>query len=286
MHRTFHTPETIELHVQLGSGELATSAVGTTETSVEVTGPRAQEFAVEQRGRAISVVAPKGGFGSLWGSGERHVVTVVLPTGSDLSTKVGSADVRASGSYGTVSLITGSGDVELEHAEGDVLVRSGSGDVRSHEVLGALRLKSGSGDVDLADVHGEIGISTGSGDIVIGRARSAATVKSGSGDTEIAVADGDVVLGTASGRLTVGSVRSGRVSANNASGDIRIGVPPGVPVWTDISSVTGRVFSTLASVGEPTQGQDHLEVRATTVSGDVHLQQAADTHHRSNGDPS
>ena len=154
-----------------------------------------------------------------------------------------------------------------------MLVQSGSGDIRSHAVRGDMRIKSGSGDVELGEVYGELGISTGSGDIAIGRAHGKASVKSGSGDTEIAEADGDVVLGTASGRLTVGRARVGTITANNVSGDVRIGVPAGTPVWTDISSVTGRVKSNLQSVGAPRDGQEHLEVRATTVSGDVHLQQ-------------
>ena len=35
--------------------------------------------------------------------------------------------------------------------------------------------------------------------------------------------------------------------------------------------MTGTVRSGLEGVGEPEQGADYIEVRATTVSGDVHL---------------
>jgi hypothetical protein len=42
-------------------------------------------------------------------------------------------------------------------------------------------------------------------------------------------------------------------------------------VWTDISSLTGRIHSTLSGAGQPAEGQDHVEVRATTVSGNVSL---------------
>jgi hypothetical protein len=50
-----------------------------------------------------------------------------------------------------------------------------------------------------------------------------------------------------------------------------VGIPAGTPVWTDISSLTGRIHSTLSGAGQPAEGQDHVEVRATTVSGNVSL---------------
>jgi DUF4097 and DUF4098 domain-containing protein YvlB len=68
-------------------------------------------------------------------------------------------------------------------------------------------------------------------------------------------------------------MRRGQLTAKNVSGDIRVGVPAGVPVWTDITSLTGSVRSNLEGVGEPEEGQDFIELRARTVSGDVHLEQ-------------
>ena len=68
-------------------------------------------------------------------------------------------------------------------------------------------------------------------------------------------------------------MRRGQLTAKNVSGDIRVGVPAGVPVWTDITSLTGSVRSNLEGAGEPEEGQDFIELRARTVSGDVHLEQ-------------
>jgi DUF4097 and DUF4098 domain-containing protein YvlB len=273
MERTFHTPQPVELYVELGSGRIHAAAGDQEQTVVQVVGPRAEDFSVEQRDGRIDVIAPKSTLGSMFTS-DRHDVTVSVPTGSDLATRAGSADTTAAGRWGTVQLRTGSGDVHLDDAEGSVLVESGSGDVRGHEIGGDLRVKSGSGDVDLGEVHGEIGISTGSGDVTIAHAHARASVKSGSGDTDIDVADADVSLDTASGTLTVRRAATGTIQARNVSGDVRVGVPTGTPVWTEISSITGRVVSSLESVGAPAEGQPYLEVRATTVSGDVHLQNA------------
>ena len=75
------------------------------------------------------------------------------------------------------------------------------------------------------------------------------------------------------GDLTVGSARRGRVSAKGASSDVRIGIPAGTPVWADLNTVTGKVRSNLESVGAPQEGQDHIELEARTVSGDIVLTQ-------------
>ena len=69
------------------------------------------------------------------------------------------------------------------------------------------------------------------------------------------------------------AARRGRVSAKGASSDVRIGIPAGTPVWADINTVTGKVRSNIESVGAPQEGQDHIELEARTVSGDIVLTQ-------------
>ena len=59
-----------------------------------------------------------------------------------------------------------------------------------------------------------------------------------------------------------------------ASGDVHIGIPAGIPVWTDITTVTGRIRSSSSGAGEPSRGPDHVEVRAKTVTGDIVLTQS------------
>jgi DUF4097 and DUF4098 domain-containing protein YvlB len=269
MQKTFTTPDPVVLHVELGSGRVTIEATDTDESTVTVTGPRADEFTVEQSGRNLAVIAPRGRF---FGS-DSHAVRVVVPEGSDVSTKTGSADTETSGPLGTVMLKTGSGDIEVARADGTMVVESGSGDVRCHEAGDAVRIKSGSGDIDLGDVRGQTGISTGSGDVVIGVAHETTVVKTGSGDLEVKRTEGDISLTTASGDLVIRHAPRGKITAKNVSGDVRIGIPTGTPVWTDVNSVTGAVQSDLQSMGKPADGQDYVELRATTVSGDVHLLQ-------------
>jgi DUF4097 and DUF4098 domain-containing protein YvlB len=269
MEKTFSTPDPVELYVELGSGTVAVEADETDESRVEVTGPRAEEFTVELRGRHLVVVPPKSRF---FGIGtDAHAVRVVVPTGSDLATRTGSAETGTTGVLGQVRIKTGSGDVEVDRTTGPLVVDSGSGDVRCHEAAAEIRIKSGSGDIDLGSILGTTGISTGSGDVVIGVAHERTVIKTGSGDLELKRSEADVSLTTASGDLVIGRAPRGRITAKNVSGDVRVGIPAGTPVWTDVNTVTGSVASNLRSVGKPAAGQDHVEVRATTVSGDVRL---------------
>lgn len=273
MEQQFETHGPITLYVELGKGSLSVTATDTTETTVTATGQHADELLVEQNGSQISVVAPRQRTGFL-GVGEPAIdVTVILPTNSDLITKTGSADQVAEGEYGHAKVKSGSGDVRLDRHSGHVHVDTGSGDIAVTEVSKDLRIKSGSGDVEVGSVVGSMVISTGSGDVTVASTAQPALVKSGSGDLRIDTAHTDVNLSSASGDLVVGRVERGAVTAKNASGDIRIGIPSGVPVWTDVSSVTGRIGSDLEGAGQPEQGQDYVEVRAKTVSGDVVLKQ-------------
>ena len=270
MRKTFASTEPMHVFAELGAGQLTVTADAVTETVVEVHGPRADDFEVTVSDRQLAVVSPRGRF---FGIGDTHHVLITGPTGSDLATKVGSADTETIGDLHLLKLRTGSGDVAIERATGHVLVESGSGDIRGKEFGGDVRIKSGSGDVTLGDVRGNAMVTTGSGDVVIGQAHATTVMKTGSGDLEVKRSGADVSLTTASGDLTLGHVPHGKVVAKNVSGDVRVGIPAGTPVWTDVSSVTGSVASNLSSHGKPSEGQPFVELRASTVSGDVVLQQ-------------
>jgi hypothetical protein len=269
--REFDTAEPVALHVELGSGTVRAEATDTDRSTVEVTGPRADEFAIELRGHALAVVAPKGG--GLFRGGDQHHVRVVVPTRSELSTRTGSADTEATGAWSAARAKTGSGDFELEDAESHVVVDSGSGDVRCDRAGGDLRIKSGSGDVEVGEVRGSAAISTGSGDVAVGATYAKAVLKTGSGDLQVHRCSDDLMMITGSGTLAVRQASRGNIRAKTGSGDIHVGVTEGTPVWTDISASSGRVASDLTPVGKPADGQDHVELRLRTGSGDIVLSQ-------------
>ncbi|MGI9155125.1 MAG: DUF4097 family beta strand repeat-containing protein [Marmoricola sp.] len=271
MQHRFSTGHPVHLNVQLGKGSLTVQATETSETVVEVTGAEAEAVAVVQNDQQIVVVAPRHSFGV--GKDRGVDVTVTLPLDSDLFTKMGSTDTVARGRLGLARLKSGSGYTSLDETTGGVVVDLGSGELAIETVGGDLRVKSGSGDVRVGSAAGSVGVSTGSGDVRIGTASTSTVLKSGSGDLSVDCAESDLTVSTGSGDLEVGQFSRGRAQARTGSGEVRIGIPAGVPVWTDVRSVSGRIDSDLAGAGQPTEGQDHVELRVTTASGDVVLRQ-------------
>jgi hypothetical protein len=273
MQNIFSTPRPTSLYVEIGSGDVAVRAEDSDRTVIDVDGKYADEVLVEQRGDEIVVIAPKHRAG-LFGSQDQDLrVRATVPTGSELATKLGSADVTVSGRLGAARIRTGSGDVRLDDVKDEVVVETGSGDLDIDSAGGELRAKSGSGDITVSRLGGPGSISTGSGDVQIETATGPVAVKSGSGDLRVRDARADVELGTASGDLHVDRLHRGRLTAKNVSGDIHVGIPAGIPVWTDITSMTGAVSSDLEGAGQPAEGEDYIELRAKTVSGDITLEQ-------------
>lgn len=266
----FETHDPIELYVELGKGRLSVTATETQESHVEIHGRDPERVLVEQTGNRISVIDQQSR-GPLSFSHQGYDVRVVVPTASRLAVKTGSADVEVAGSVGAGLIRTGSGEIDVERLTGATALETGSGDIAVHEALAELRIKSGSGDVSVGATGGPVQVSTGSGDVELGRTSAPVSVKTGSGDLRVVDAEADISLSTGSGDLEVSRVRRGKVVGKGASGDIRVGIPAGVPVWTDITTVSGQIRSGLQGAGQPADGQDHVELRARTVSGDVTL---------------
>jgi DUF4097 and DUF4098 domain-containing protein YvlB len=274
MEHTFTTDGPTKLYVELGKGSLAVHAGDVTTTTVTLDGAGADETVVTQDGDVVSIIAPerRTGFRSRHDL-EVHAV-VELPTGSQLRARTGSADVTTTGSMAMVSGTTGSGDVAVEAVERALDLSTGSGDVHVARLVGDGQLKSGSGDVRVDAVAGALSVSTGSGDVALGTTDGPVTVKTGSGDLVVQASREDLRFSSGSGDLRVVDARRGRLQVKSASGNVAVAVPEGTPVWTDIRTVGGEVRSTLEGVGEPRDGQDHVELRVNTVSGDVALQHA------------
>ncbi|MEQ6902822.1 DUF4097 family beta strand repeat-containing protein [Nocardioides sp. YIM 152588] len=266
----FDTPGPIEVVVDAREGAVTIHAAETDVTTVHIDGRRAGEVEVERTGSGLRVAAPRSLAGFLAGD-QRLEIDLRVPLGSSLVVRTGSATVTASGPLAAASVKSGSGDVGVEQVTGPAVVATGSGGVRLGVVGGELKVRSGSGRIDVGETGGTASVSTGSGDVRLGRTTRQVAVKTGSGDVEIGEAEGDVVTTTGSGDTLIRTARRGHVTSKCASGDIRIGVPDGTPVWTDITTVSGRVASGLRGVGEPEPGAEHVEVRAVTVSGDVVL---------------
>ena len=164
----------------------------------------------------------------------------------------------------------GSGEVTISTpvAEAEIQVRSG--DVTMAEVRGHTE----SGDVVVDQASQAAQITTGSGDVRLDRAGGPIAMKTGAGDLRIGMITGEATVTLGSGELTIDQMGAGRLEIDSGSGDVTVTVVAGLPVWTDISTLSGDLYSTLPSLGQPEQGADYLELRARTGSGDIHLRSA------------
>lgn len=285
--QTFDTPGPVLLHVELGAGSLSVEIVETTTATVSLTGSGADETVVERREDALVVLAPRTtGFLT-----RQHVVhaRITVPSRSTLQVRTGSADIRVTGDPVSTRVESGSGQITIDDVGSDAVVSGGSGDIRIQHSRGRLEVQSGSGDIVVTAAEGDLLAKTGSGDIVAERVIGSTVLRSGSGDARIAssgssvqaktgsgsvevgLGGGDISVTTASGDLVISEIGTGSVTARTASGSVRCRVAAGTPVWTDVSTVSGRIHSELDKLGEPAEGQPYVEIRATTVSGAIDL---------------
>jgi hypothetical protein len=171
----------------------------------------------------------------------------------------------------SVSCSSGSSDLRVRGPIGDLEVKTGSGDVQAEVVHGSLRASSASGDVELEAVHGDANVSTASGDVSIREAHGALAVNVVSGDISVGSLHGGTALGSVSGDVEVRALCAGDLKVQSVSGDLDIGVGPGLALWLDVSSVSGSTTSDLDLGETPAESGTPVELRARTVSGDIRV---------------
>jgi DUF4097 and DUF4098 domain-containing protein YvlB len=269
---SFEAPGRASVRVEIPAGLLAVETWPEPRVEVEV-GPargddRSGAAAAETRVTAtergerqeVSVRAPKrdSKLGIAWGRGAELAVTVRCPEDTDVDLASQSADLDGRGRLGAVSVRSASGDATLEDAA-SVSVTTASGDVTAGVVGEALTVKSASGDVDVRAVGGATSVNTVSGDVRIGSTAGSAAVRTVSGDVELEAAGAGVVVGS-------------------VSGDVEVAAVPGLVLWIDAQSVSGTMTSELDVGDEPAEpGEEPVELRVRTVSGDVRVARSAAT---------
>ena len=175
-------------------------------------------------------------------------VTVRTPAGARARVSVASADVGVRGPMGRLDLSGASGDLEVEQCA-------------------ELHARTASGDLRIGVVTGRTTVASASGDVRVDRAGGGLQGRTASGDIEIGEADGD---------LDLSAVAEGSVHVRSVSGDVSVGVVPGLRVWLDLSSVSGRMDSQLdEDAGAGDEGAPQLSVTMRSVSGDLRVRRAA-----------
>jgi hypothetical protein len=157
-------------------------------------------------------------------------------------------------------------------------VHVGSADIRMRGVLADVKTHVASGDVELDRVEGRLQAHAASGDLEVGFVRDDVEAHSASGDVSLRRSEGGVSVRSASGTVALGDAGGGPVHVQSASGDISIGVRSGRRVAVDVRTVSGQATSEIP-LDDP-GGEDGdaplVEIKATSVSGDVRIERAAD----------
>jgi hypothetical protein len=182
-------------------------------------------------------------------------ITVTTPPDVPVTVTGASADTTVRGRLAGTVVTSASGDVTVEHCT-DLQVRTASGDLRVDRVQGTATVATASGDIQLAGVGGAVQARSASGDIVLGDLATDATVQTASGDVRIDRAS------------------SGTLRLTTVSGDATVGVAPGLRIWLDVQTVSGRMRSELDGADPDQGGAPQLTVVVKSVSGDLLLRRA------------
>lgn len=268
---TFDTSGPVTIRVTISSADVTVETAETTQTEVELIALRDDEAtrrAIEEievgmadrpgGGQLVFVQEPKKPRFGISFRGPKLAIRLRCPHGSDLECSSGSSDLRVIGRLGDVTVKTASGDTLLEEVAGSLSVNSASGDIAAEHVGGGASLNTASGDVSIGTAAGPFRANLVSGDLTVRRAHA------------------DVIATTVSGDQELEAVSGGDVRVNSVSGDVRVGVVPGIRLWIDASSMSGSTTSEL-QVGDLPPGHADgpvVQLRAKSVSGDIAIVRA------------
>jgi DUF4097 and DUF4098 domain-containing protein YvlB len=259
-HWDFPGSDPIDVSIDLASGRVNIDAGPVSATTVDVAPSRfsrnaeklIDEFRVAFDHGRLEVAGPRRT--GLFRGNAAFDVTITLPEGSRCRARTASADIICSGELAELEAHAASGDITAARVTGQLQAETSSGDIRLDET-GTAEIRSASGDVRLTWARDDVSVRTASGDVTIANAAA------------------DVAGTTASGDFRVASVARGSTEVSTASGDVIIGVNPGVGVYLDLSSATGSVTSQLDETG-PSEDVA-LGLRCRTASGDIRIIRAA-----------
>lgn len=235
----------VDVDVPTGSVQARTGAAGVIEVVVDA--GSAEQFEISAVGDTVTVRAPTGWFAR----GGKANVSLIVPVRTDLAINVATAEVNLRGELGAVRARTASSDVSVEEA-GRVEAHSASGDVRVRAA-------------------GEIHASSASGDIRIGTVVGALSASSASGDVSAEQVGGRVEIGTTSGDIRLRRCDGDDIAVKTVSGDITIGLPTGIRVEPDISTLSGSTILPKGPVSSSDVPRRPVRLRARAVSGDVRI---------------
>jgi DUF4097 and DUF4098 domain-containing protein YvlB len=238
----------LDVRVPSGSVEVRTGDAGVVHITIDAVD--VDDFEVSNIGDRVTVRHP-----SKWRMrGRSSRVVCYVPSGADVEISTASSDVRTAGRLGNVKIRSASGDIEL-------------GDAAKVDVTTA------SGDLSCGRVSDEVSITSISGDCVVHGVGGRLVATLTSGDLKVDVCAGDVNIGSTSGDVRIGECDGSDIVVRSISGDVRLGLPTGIRVDADISTMSGRASlpeSASAAAGGGERRPVRLQLKS--VSGDIRVE--------------
>ena len=138
-------------------------------------------------------------------------------------------------------------------------------------------MKGAAGGVTVERVGGRLNVHLASGDVVATSVADGANVRTASGDISLGSLAGESSISSLSGDIEIGSVHAGYVSVYVVSGDVGVGIAPGVATALDVSTLSGSTRSDLEVSQTPVAPDaPQLGLKVNTVSGDVRIRRATE----------
>lgn len=241
------------ISISLPAGDIRFKGGDDGSVVVQLSGSREALEAIHIDAGHDTVVVSTPGRRRRWARGGSVDAVVTLPPMSDVTVGLGAGDVLVGLPVRSLEVHAGAGDVRAEDVSGTTEVKLGSGDIRLGVLGGAAKISSAAGDVRI-DAAVDLTASTAAGDLNVGDVTESGRIKSATGD------------------VRVGSFSGSDLEIKTMSGDVSVGLIPGMVLNAGIKTMSGELRNRI----EPSSADKtrSASLTITSVSGDVTLRTA------------
>ncbi|MFD6066111.1 DUF4097 family beta strand repeat-containing protein [Amycolatopsis lurida] len=274
---SFATPEPILADLEPVVGNVRIVAGDRTDTVVEVVPldenndsdvDAAKRTVVEFSGGTLTVRAPKMRLLDFSNRTRAIDVTIELPAGSRVQGSTGLGDLTVTGRIGGCRYRSGTGHIHLDRT-GELKLHSASGNIVVEHAEGNADISTSSGRVHVGRIDGTAVVKNSNGVTTIGAAADVIRVRSANGDITVDKAESGVEAKTANGSVRVLDAARGTLTLETSLGDIEVGIREGSAAWLDVNTRFGRVLNDMTAATAPGAAADKVEVHAATSVGDI-----------------
>ncbi|MFC7533263.1 DUF4097 domain-containing protein [Actinoplanes sp. GCM10030250] len=275
--KTFDTPGPISASVEFAAADVRVVASDRVDTVVHVTPAdatrdrdvrAAEQTRVEFLSGTLTVRGPRLPGLGMFGRVGTVDVLVELPTGSDITAKLGVGGARCTGALGDCRLRSGAGDLQVEQAE-SLILTTGMGLAAAENVTGDAKLTTGSGKLQLRSVAGPANLKNGNGETWVGHAGNDLRINSANGDISADHPTGSLTANTANGDIRIRELVRGSATLRSAAGRIEVGIREGTAARLDVHTSYGRIRNEMTATEGPAGTDEQAELRARTSFGDI-----------------